>query len=1343
MLTLTSQPSLAAAAQAAPTPAPVSTPAPTPGGPGATPAPASTPDAAREREAAKAAETAQPLCDAPGEGRASCFAMRRGLPEGARRRTGPMAAGATPDGHGPADLLSAYDLPADGGAGQTIAVVAAFDAPAAEADLAVYRAQYGLPPCTTANGCFRKVDQRGGTEYPQADGGWAGEIALDLDMVSAIAPRARLLLVEADSNFPVDLGIAVDQAVTLGARFVNNSYGTAQEYPDQGTLDVYYNHPGVAIVAASGDAGYGASYPAASTYVTSVGGTSLVRDAGTARGWSEKVWNSHWRSGGVDRWGAPGSGCSRYAAKPAFQSDTGCAGRTIADVAAVADPVTGVAVYNSYSDTGWAVYGGTSAASPIITGVYAVAGTPVEGTDANSYPYAARGALNDVTQGDNASCPAGLCGFGTEPSCDPAYLCVAGEGYDGPTGLGTPKGVAAFRGGPHGTISGTVTDAATKAPLAGALVTFGDYRATTGTDGAYRLAVPAGAYQGVVSAYGYRQASLDGVTLDDGAALTRDVALDPLPTKTISGTVTDGGGHGWPLYAKVTIEGVPGAPVNTDPATGRYSVSLPQDATYKLTVTANYPGYLPATTSVTLGRAAVTADVSVPVDTAKAGAPGYTLSYHGGSVQDFETRSAPAGWTVKNNNDNGGWDFDDPLGRSNQTGGGGGFAIVDDFHHGWAEVDTELRSPSFDLSREKTPVVEFDTHFPPVQRIDVPTATMDVSFDGGANWYTLWNSPPSIVGPEHVSVSLAPFAGKRDVRVRFHYVGGLGNIWEVDRVAVGTRVFGPAEGGLVIGRVTDANTGAGVTGATVSAPGAAPATSVAAPQDPIHGDGLYWLFSPRTGERRITADKAAFHYPALAERVKVTKGVARADFPLKAGRLAVSPAALSAPVTWGEKEKLRFTVRNTGTAPATVTLGELNRSAGQAAEQAAGAPLNRVKVERDRIRPGVLGRANGRLAAPAPGAVTTQDGGTAWQQLPAMPKPSIGMVAGLYDGKLYAGLGRSTELTNFSDHWASYDPRTGVWTTLAAPVYRRATAAGGFIDGRFYLTSGRNAMGGTVEATEVYDPKTGAWRTVAPNPHPYGSSGAATLDGKLYIVGGCTMGTGGAEDCDHGDVMVYDPAADRWAKAASYPYGVDSLSCGGIGGRLYCAGGFTREGTTAKAYAYDPAVNAWSPIADMPVDLAVSAYAAANGELLISTGYSWSQNAITNEGYAYDPGLDTWSPLPNAPVTAVYATGAPGFYLVGGMDVATGEPSAQAVRLPGYDRPYADVPWLSARAGTNRIEPGHSTTVTVELDADRRVTTVGTEYTAALTVGGDTPYPSASVPVSMRVRPPGPGGHQD
>jgi subtilase family serine protease len=320
----------------------------------------------------------------------------------------------TPSGYGPADLASAYNLPGGtAGSGMTVAIVDAYDQPNVENDLGVYRAKFGLPPCTTANGCFRKVNQTGGSTPPKANASWGQEISLDVDMVSAICPNCKILLVEANSASTADLDTAVDTAAALGANAISNSYGGAEN--SSSANDQHYNHPGVAITASSGDNGYGVEAPASSQYVTAVGGTHLTH---SGSGWSETAWSG------------AGSGCSAYVAKPSWQKDTGCANRTVADVSAVADPNTGVAVYDSYGHhggVGWMVFGGTSVASPIVASVFALAGTGL----APSTPYANTSSLNDVTSGSNGSCG------GT-------YLCTAGAGYDGPTGLGTPHGVAAF-----------------------------------------------------------------------------------------------------------------------------------------------------------------------------------------------------------------------------------------------------------------------------------------------------------------------------------------------------------------------------------------------------------------------------------------------------------------------------------------------------------------------------------------------------------------------------------------------------------------------------------------------------------------------------------------------------------------------------------------------------------------------------------------------------------------------------------------------------------------------------------------------------------------------------------
>jgi subtilase family serine protease len=330
--------------------------------------------------------------------------------------------GAAPPGLGPAHLQRAYALPAaTRGSGQTVAIVVAYDNPRAEADLATYRAQYRLPPCTTAGGCLRKVDQNGGTSLPRADSGWGEEAALDLDMVSAACPNCRILLVEADQPTIEALGTGVNTAVRLGARYVSNSYGGGEDSSVPRSDAAYFTHPGVAITAASGDSGYGTMYPAASHQVTAVGGTSLS-PAGGPRGWAERAW------------GGAGSGCSPFTTKPGWQRDTGCARRTIADVSAVADPGTGVAVYDTFGVGGWLVVGGTSASAPIIAAAYALAGPPPAGSLPASFPYAHTAALHDVIGGSNGSCA-------------PAYLCAAGPGYDGPTGLGTPNGIAAFQAG--------------------------------------------------------------------------------------------------------------------------------------------------------------------------------------------------------------------------------------------------------------------------------------------------------------------------------------------------------------------------------------------------------------------------------------------------------------------------------------------------------------------------------------------------------------------------------------------------------------------------------------------------------------------------------------------------------------------------------------------------------------------------------------------------------------------------------------------------------------------------------------------------------------------------------
>ena len=402
---------------------------------------------------AAGALTARRSCGEPAPGRAACLAMRLELPAPSSApnalAVGPAAvrsgerAKPYPGFLTPELLHAAYQLPdeAPEAAGQTVAVVDAYDDPTAEADLAVYDAQFGLPDCTSANGCFRKVNQQGeAAPLPKVDGGWASEISIDVQMAHAICQNCKVLLLETKSAEFSDLGAGVNAAVEMGATEVSNSYGATEE-PALTAIASAYDHPGVVVAASSGDCGYldttcpgeppGAQFPAASPTVLAVGGTALTESAGA---WTSTAWSEG------------GSGCSGLFSAAPWQSGsegfaaTGCAsGRAIADVAAIGDPSTGVDVYDSTPEepggpTGWGAWGGTSVASPIVAAEFGLAG----GSSGVSYPaatlYAHAGeaaSLYDVTAG-------------ADGECEGRTICAAAAGFDGPTGVGSPVGLGAF-----------------------------------------------------------------------------------------------------------------------------------------------------------------------------------------------------------------------------------------------------------------------------------------------------------------------------------------------------------------------------------------------------------------------------------------------------------------------------------------------------------------------------------------------------------------------------------------------------------------------------------------------------------------------------------------------------------------------------------------------------------------------------------------------------------------------------------------------------------------------------------------------------------------------------------
>ena len=1229
---------------------------------------------------------------------ARCYAVVR---TGANHEITP-AADPPPTALGPADIQDAYDLPATG-QGQTVGIVDAFGDSHAEADLAQFRSFYGLPPCSVASGCLTIVNQDGATSpLPTDDPGWALETSLDLDAVSSACPSCKILLVQGDDNSLDNLGTSADTAVSLGAKFVSNSYGVPGEDPSETTFDHYYDHPGVAVTASTGDAGNVTNWPATSPKVVGVGGTSLTTD-GSPRGWTESAW--------VDG----GSGCSPYEPKPDFQQglSTNCDQRAIADISADADPNTGLAVFDTLGESGWLQVGGTSLSSPLVAAMYALAGTPVAGTYPNSYPYADPSHLNDVTTGSDGGCG--------------NVLCEAGPGWDGPTGLGTPNGVSSLTTGPHGSLAGTVTQQSNGNPIQGATISTPDgFSATTDASGHYSLSVPVGTYDVTASAFGFASKTVSGVVVGDGQTVTESFALQGVPSHTVSGTVTDGSGAGWPVYAKITVNGTP-ASTYSNPYTGHYSLSLPSGSTYTVHAVSQYPGYLPVDQSVTVGSTNQTVDLSALVDPSTCSAKGYSYHYDGAS-ESFTgwTGSTPQdGWTLTDAAGNGQtWSFDNPGSRPPPPGSDGDFAIVDSDHYGFGNVqDTTLQTPVIDMTSQTSPEIGFDTGF---RGIDGQVADVDVSTDGGTTWTNVWEQTTDDVDG-HVDIPIPDAAGQSQVQVRFHYIGTWSWWWILDNVFVGTRTCDSNGGGLVAGIVRDGNTHQPVNGAKVASVAHPDESGVSAatPDDAHVPDGFYWLYSSRTGRTRFQVSDGKYT-PGTAFVNVAAAATAHKNWSLAAGHLTVSPGSLSATVRLGTSATRSLTFGNDGTQPVHVDLTEQNGSFTPMVD-GAGAPVQHVKgtfsthafVGSGRAPKGAPQRSTRPFAAP-------------WTDIADFPTATMDNGVAFGDGKVYSIAG-----FNGSDNVADaavYDPATQAWSAIAPAPAALESPAAAFVNGTVYVVGGWDAAGNASSGVYAYDPGSDSWTAKADLPEDISAATTAVLDGDLYVIGGCTTGNCAPTSSA---VYRYDVGADSWTAVADYPQPVAFTACAGIAGEIVCAGGVNADtnASTTAAYAYTPGSDSWTQVADLPADLWAAAASGSGGKLQVSSGVSDNSTVVTNEGFEYDPSSDSWSDLPAANDAEYRGGGACGMYKIGG---STGgfSPTPFSEVLPGFDQcgGGTDVPWLSEDPGSFDVAPGQTVTVSVGMDSST-VDQPGT-YAAKVGIGTDSPYQVTAVPVTMQVTPP-------
>jgi subtilisin family serine protease len=977
----------------------------------------------------------------------------------------------------------------------------------------------------------------------------------------------------------------------------------------------------------------------------------------------------------------------------------------------------GVNVRSSLPGSTYGAFNGTSMAAPHLAGAIALLWSAAPSLVGD---IDATWALLDGTAVDSSSTGCG----GTADDNN-----VFGEGRLDALAL-----LQAAPVGDTGEVVGTVTDATTGDPIEGAEVELvsGDTSRTltTGADGTYSVRLNAGEYAVTASSFGYETQTAN-VTVTAGETVTQDFALATAAMGTVVGSVSDGSGHDWPLYSKLTVEGA--APDGfSDPSTGEFSLTLPV-GTYSVTVAAQYPGYEPETREITVTEGQSAQDFVLEVDSTTCLAPGYAFNTTGSVTEDFNEGALPEGWTIEDNLGNGQvWRFDDPENRGNLTGGDGTFAISDsDFYGSSGSQDTSLVSPVVDMSGMSDPVVAFKQDFNALGDL----ADVDVSVDGGETWETVLSQTVDVRGPREDIIPLPMAAGESDVQIRFHHhEADFDWWWQVDDFSTANRSCDPVRGGLVVGNVRGATGRAGINGATVTSldQPEEKAVTAATPDDPGLDDGFYWMFSSLTGRHPFEA-KANQHGTHLRQVNVAADWSTTANFRLAAAKLTVTPASLSTTSVLGATAKSKtFTVTNEGNAPANLEFSEqpggflMQTPDGArvdtdtfAGDQ--GAPLQEIKAD---VTFASLAKGMGSTGSPAAPVGPNE---APWTDIADYPSTVMDNRVVYVDGVAYS-IGGGSGSSSYDTVYA-YDPATLAWIEKASLPGARNAMAVGAVNGQIVATGGWAAAGPSPD-TWVYDPAADAWTEGADAPVNLSAAGQAVVDGKLYVVGGCT--TSACTPMSN-DVAAYDPASNSWEQLADYPAPAAFASCGGIDGLVYCTGGNGGAGGTADSYVYDPGADSWSEIPDAPIDTWASAFAVANGKLVVNGGVQGG--LITNRTFAFNPETEAWEDLPNSN-TARYRGGAAcGLYKIGGSS-GSFNATVDSEMLPGFEEcasGAADVEWMTINRTSATLDPGESVVVRVTMDP--HVAQPGT-YTAGVAIKEDAPGSLDPVAVTMKVNAP-------
>jgi subtilisin family serine protease/N-acetylneuraminic acid mutarotase len=1023
----------------------------------------------------------------------------------------------------------------------------------------------------------------------------------------------------------------------------------------------------------------------------------------------------------------------------------------------------GVAVRSAWNDGGYNTISGTSMASPHVAGTVALLWSA---SPALERDVASTRQLLDQSAIDT---PDLTCG-GTADDNN-----MYGEGR-----LDALAAVEQSPRGPVGTLTGKVTDAASGDTIGGARITVAgavSRNVITGADGTYSTRLAAGDYTLTASAFDHTDQTAQ-VTVIDNQTTVRDFALVSGPSVTVTGQVTDGSGHGWPMYAKVSVQGTPRS-TYTDPVTGRYQLELPPDGTFTVAFDPQYPGYAATTKTLHVGSADAVLDAPLTVNNCET-APGYHrvqvgilgdvgiglvdfLNERGIAVEDYTLNEDPADFDVIVVNEPGdiGPDFTHQLIEKTDAAGTGVVWLDtwSDGHSGDGATGGWLLwkytgNPS---SRENglsdtNPYIYYRVTQPhPVLAgfdvgrkvvVDNTTTWKNHSwFDGyqGDGRTVIANAGRADKGDLGPGIGVQQRANNRHVLLSlnasdtfsgpFSWTPDAGQIlvnsleWSTPDASLNCQ---PVGGGLVVGNVTDANTGARVEPATVTDVDdpADRGTGSASIDDPAHGGGFYWRFEPDVGKHTFRA--TARNYGNKAATVDIAAdSVREADFALPAGRLDVTPSALDANLQIGRSSVQRtFTVANTGTAPANVRLIERRGS---------------VEILGVNRAPAQVRNVSGQLSPAAPTAddfpdsaatASAEPDAAPWMAIPNYPQPIMDNSAALVDDVVYS-FGGFNGSTPIADAY-SFNPEAGQWHTISPLPVARIKAEAAESGGLIYVLGGWDSQGVAQRTVFAYNPDTNSYHRVADLPDTRAAAAVAVLDGKIYVVGGCID-----TFCETSSTAWrYDPASDAWQSLADYPESAAWLGCAGVSGQIYCTGGVDSHTAFASTstYAYDPASNTWTKRADLPYDNWAMAYTAANGQFVVSGGATNGQSTTTNRGAAYDPGADIWTEIEPSGQVTYRGAGACGFYKIGGATIGANVTSTVSLHPDFRDCPAkVDLPWLSATPATMTLQPGQRATVTVQITGS--MDQPGT-YDTGFSIQHDTPYAVHPVHLTATVSPP-------